>query len=115
MAADLTFTGCVPAWPGTGINYYDDALTRYFVWLPAIPFGTVEGTMTFDGRTRPVRGTGYHDHNWGNVGLHEVLSRWTWGRAHLGDYSLIFAQVVPAGRYGHHVFPVFLLAKRSAS
>ena len=45
LAADLVFTGIAPPWrPGTGKNYYDESLSRYFAWLPAIPYGAVQGT-----------------------------------------------------------------------
>jgi hypothetical protein len=112
MAADLIFTGIVPPWrPGTGKNYYDDALTRYFAWLPAIPFGTVEGALTYGGQTRRVTGTGYHDHNWGNIGLDQVMSHWYWGRAHLGDFTIIFVEMVSTQGYGGVKLPVLMLAK----
>ena len=59
LAADLVFTGIVPAWrPGSGKNYYDPALQRYFAWLPPIPYGKVEGTLTYDGQRRTVSGVG---------------------------------------------------------
>ena len=32
-----------------------------------VPEGAVTGTLTADGETRQVTGSGYHDHNWGNV------------------------------------------------
>lgn len=112
LSAHLTFTGLVPAWrPGTGKHYYDEKQTRYFGWLPSIPHGTVEGYVTYDGKIRQVKGTCYHDHNWGNVGLNDVLSHWYWGRAHLGDITLIFAEMHAAPRYDKQVLPVFLLAK----
>lgn len=112
LSAQLRFSGLVPAWrPGAGKNYYDEALTSYFAWLPAIPYGTVEGQLTYDGKMRVVKGTCYHDHNWGNVALNEVLSGWYWGRAHLGDYTLIFAEMRAVPRYGEQKIPVFLLAK----
>ncbi len=112
LAADLTVTGSVPAWrPGAGMNYYDDALTRYFAWLPAIPFGAAEGTITYDGQTRHVTGTGYHDHNWGNIGLNEIMSHWYWGRAHVGDFTLIFVEMISTRAYGSVKLPVFLLAQ----
>jgi hypothetical protein len=73
LAADLTFTGIVPPWrPGAGKAYFGN-LDHFFGWLPSIPHGTVEGTLTYDGQSRDVKGTGYHDHNWGNVGLNEVM------------------------------------------
>ena len=113
LGADLTFDGLAPAWrPGAGKNFYDDALTRYFAWLPAIPFGTVTGTLTYGGATHRVTGTGYHDHNWGNIGLDQVMSHWYWGRAHVADYTAIFVEMVPNRAYSGQRLPVFMLAKR---
>ncbi len=111
LSADLTFTGLVPPWrPGAGKSFFGD-LDHYFAWLPSIPFGTVEGTLTYDGQTRTVRGTGYHDHNWGNVALPSVMDHWYWGRAHVGDYTLIFVEQIALKKYGSTRMPVFLLAK----
>lgn len=113
LAADLTFTGIVPPWrPGAGKAYFGD-LNHFFGWLPAIPHGTVAGTLTYDGQTRAVKGTGYHDHNWGNVGLNDVMDHWYWGRAHIGEYTLIFVEQVASNKYGNVHMPVFLLAKGS--
>lgn len=109
--ADLMFKGIVPPWrPGTGNAYFGD-LEHYFAWLPAIPYGNVEGTIAYDGQTHTVQGTDYHDHNWGNVGLNEVMDHWYWGRAHLGEYTLIFVEQIAAARFGHTRMPVFMLAK----
>jgi hypothetical protein len=111
LAADLTFTGIVPPWrPGAGKAFFGD-LDHFFGWLPSIPFGTVEGTLIHDGQTRNVKGTGYHDHNWGNVGLNEVMDHWYWGRAHVGEYTLIYVEQIAAKKYGYTRMPVFMLAK----
>ncbi len=111
LAADLTFTGTVPPWrPGAGITYYDEELTRFFGWLPAVPYGKVEGTLTYDGKVHKVSGSGYHDHNWGNVGLPEIMSHWYWGRAHVAGYTLIFVEMTSAREYGAQKIPVFMLA-----
>lgn len=113
IAANLTFTGLVPAWrPGAGKSYFGD-LEHFFAWLPAIPYGSVEGTISFDGQTYSVKGSGYHDHNWGNVGLDQVMDHWYWGRAHLGEYTLIYVEQVGAKQYGYTRMPVFMLAKGS--
>jgi hypothetical protein len=40
-----------------------------------------------------------------------VLDHWTWGRAHVDDYSLIFLKQVAVRKYGSQRIPVFLLAK----
>jgi hypothetical protein len=111
LAADLTFTGLVPPWrPGAGKSFFGD-LDHYFAWLPSIPYGTVEGTLAYDGETHPVLGDGYHDHNWGNLSLPSVMDHWVWGRAHVGDYTLIFVEQVTLKKYGSTRLPVFLLAQ----
>ncbi len=111
MSADLTFTGLIPPWrPGAGKSYFGD-LSHYFAWLPSIPYGSVEGTLTYDGEKHMVKGTGYHDHNWGNVALPSVMDHWYWGRAHVGEYTLIFVEQVALKKYGSTRLPVFLLAK----
>lgn len=112
LAADLILTGSVPAWrPGAGKQYYDEAFSRYFGWLVAIPFGAVEGTLAYDGQRRTVQGTCFHDHNWGNVDLNSVFSHWFWGRAHAGEYRVMFTEYVAAKAYGSQKLPIFLLAK----
>lgn len=109
--ADLTFTGLVPPWrPGAGKSYFGDT-GHYFAWLPAIPFGRVKGTLSYDGQLHHVSGTGYHDHNWGNIGLNEIMDHWYWGRAHLGEYTLIYVEQIGAKEYGYTRMPVFMLAR----
>ncbi len=111
LSADLTFTGLVPAWrPGAGKAYFGDR-SHYFAWLPAIPHGTVAGTLHYDGKTHSVKGTGYHDHNWGNLSLNRIMHHWYWGRAHVGGYTAIFVEQVTAKAYGEARVPVFLLAQ----
>ncbi len=123
LSADLTFSGLVPPWrPGAGKSYFGDPDRAgrpfgagrpcpYFAWLPAIPHGTVTGTLVYDGQAHTVTGTGYHDHNWGNVALASVLDHWVWGRAHLNGYTLIFVEQVAVRKFGFARLPVFLLAK----
>jgi predicted secreted hydrolase len=111
VVADLTFIGIVPAWhPNQDKAYYgnDD---HYFAWLPAIPYGVVEGSLSYDGEDHKVNGNGYHDHNWGTIGLYDITDYWYWGRARIGDYSLIFAEKIAAKKYGFKPMSVFMLAK----
>lgn len=119
MSAHLTFTGIVPPWrPGVGKAYFGDparpgALQSFFAWLPSIPYGTVEGTLVYDGQVHRVQGTGYHDHNWGNLGLNEVMDHWYWGRAHVGDFTLIYVEQVASEAFGFTRLPVLMVAKGS--
>lgn len=112
LSANLNMTADVPAWrPGAGKIYADEARARFFAWLPAMPYGSVEGFLTYDGKIHSVKGTCYHDHNWGNVGINDLLTHWYWGRAHLGDYTLIFAEMHATPRFGQQRIPVLMLAK----
>ncbi len=113
LGAELTLRGTVPSWrPGSGKNYYDRKLKNYFAWLPALPFASVEGRLTYQGKTVPVRGEGYHDHNWGSVALNRVMSHWVWGRARVGEFSCIFVEMNAARRLGRQKIPVLLLSHK---
>ncbi len=109
IRAELKLAGLVPPWrPGTGSVYYGD---KFFAWLPAVPYGRVEGRLYYNGEWHTVRGNGYHDHNWGTVKLQDVQSQWYWGRAHIGDYTLIFSKMFLTKRFGDKRHYVFFLAK----
>jgi hypothetical protein len=91
-AANLVFRGDVPAWrPGPRDGELKPGIV--FAWLPFIPYGSVEGTLTYDGAVHQVRGTGYHDHNWMNVDMTKIVDHWYWGRAYTQKYRLVFVQV----------------------
>ena len=94
-SADLTFTRSGPSWrPGSGITYSGRKEERFFGWVVPITYGTVEGTITFKGEKKQVKGTCYHDHNWGNFSLNSAIDHWYWGRAHVGDFTVVFVQMV---------------------
>ncbi|MCF6334216.1 MAG: polysaccharide deacetylase family protein, partial [Spirochaetales bacterium] len=93
------------------LNAWKTKKEKYFAWLPAIPYGTVAGTLRYNGETIAVEGTGYHDHNWGNIRLDKIKTQWYWGRAKIGEYTLIFSQMLTSPKYGGTLIPVFYLAK----
>ena len=45
------------------------------------------------GEQHETTGVGYHDHNWGNVGLMKVVNDWYWARGQAGPYSVIASYV----------------------
>jgi hypothetical protein len=113
VSADVRLSGTVPSWrPGTGHAFFDER--RFFAWLPSVPRGTVEGTVTIGGATRSVTGVGYHDHNLGNAALPMLVDNWYWGRARIGDYTVIASFITATDRYGGTALPVFMLARGDA-
>jgi hypothetical protein len=56
---------------------------EHFAWLPSVPQGTVEATYRVGGESHNATGVGYHDHNWGNAPMPELMhhSYWTRGAA----------------------------------
>ena len=112
VAVDLELTSQAEPWrPGAGMNFYDEAMETFFAWLVPVPFGEAKGQIRFDGEEHPFQGVGYHDHNWGNVDLHRVLSHWYWGRFHLPPYTGIFVDMTATPAYGRQRIPILMRAR----
>ena len=112
VAVDLRLHGTVPSWrPGTGYMLFQRKEEHFFAWLPSIPQGTLQGTLTIGDRSRSVSGVGYHDHNWGDVSMLDLIHDWYWGRAQIGPYSVIASYIVSTDAYGRAAVPVFMLAR----
>lgn len=110
IEAKVDLRGTVPAWrPHTGHIFFGE--NDFFAWIPAVPEGKVEAVITVDGNEEHLTGTGYHDHNWGNVPMMNLMHHWYWGRAKIGDYQVISSYIYGAKKYGYEEFPVFMLAK----
>ena len=115
ISVDVTLTGDVPAWrPGTGYTLFGKDRAREFAWLPSVPQGTVQGTYTVEGTSHPATGIGYHDHNWGNVGLMDIIHDWYWARGQAGPYSTVTSFITAHKKYGYAQIPIFMLAKDGA-
>jgi hypothetical protein len=56
---------------------------------------------------------GYHDHNWGNTPMNEIINSWYWGRAIAGDYTIIFSEIIATKEYNNSKIPFFILAKNN--
>lgn len=114
ISVDVTLTGTVPPWrPATGFALFGADRSREFAWLPAVPEGTVTVTYWVDGEPHHTTGIGYHDHNWGNVGLMKVVHDWYWARGQAGPYSVIAAYITSAKAYGFEPIPIFMLARNN--
>ncbi|OZJ01438.1 hypothetical protein BZG36_05704, partial [Bifiguratus adelaidae] len=112
VIVDITLTGQVPPWrPETGHILFGDDEQHYFAWLPAVPQGAVQAELTIDGSTHTMAGVGYHDHNWGNATMMQLMHHWYWARARVGDYTVIASYITAEKKYGYAEVPIFMLAK----
>ncbi|WP_125132542.1 hypothetical protein [Microbacterium sp. 10M-3C3] len=114
LRADVRIERQAPSWrPGAGITYFDAHKKHYLAWVVPVPYGTATATIEEDGVTSTVRGTAYHDHNWGNHVMGAFLDHWYWGRAHVGDYTLVYVMMTTKGLFGlgQLEIPTFYLAK----
>ncbi len=112
VEVDITLIGQVPAWrPETGYWLFGEEGERYFAWLPSVPQGRVEATYKVGGDSRTVTGVGYHDHNWGNAPMLDLMHHWYWARGAAGPYSVIASYITAEKRYGYAALPVFMLAR----
>lgn len=113
IEVDLELERSVPPWrPGNGHLYFGESGKKYFAWLAAVPDGDIQGTITRKGETRSVKGSGYHDHNWGNTPVSSLLKEWWWGRAKAGNYTIIAIDIITRNRYGAREYPVFMISNR---
>ena len=107
FGCDLTLRRRVASYrPATG---YIKAGKQYFAWLVAVPEGAVTGTLTADGATRPVSGSGYHDHNWGNVSPAKLFDNWWWGRGSSGGHTIIASEIHGKPTVGGTSIPLFFI------
>lgn len=96
--------------PETGHWYFGDDEEYYFAWFVAQPKSEIHGQLTIAGETTDLIGNGYHDHNWGNVAMNEVINHWYWGRVQIGDYTIITSDIIAEAAYGYTRLPVFFIA-----
>ena len=112
IQAALTLDGTIPSWRSQpGSIFFGDKEEHYFAWLPAIPEGRATADFTLEGRSYHLEGSGYHDHNWGDRIMLQLMHHWYWGRAKIGDYKVISAWITGEKKYGYKEFDVFMLAK----
>jgi hypothetical protein len=112
IEVDVTLTGQVPAWrPETGYWLFGEEGEHYLAWLPSVPQGRVEATYRVGDTSRTAMGVGYHDHNWGNAPMLDLMHHWYWARGSAGPYSVIASYITAENRYGYAALPVFMLAR----
>ena len=100
LSLDITIANKADSWrPETGHFYFGDK-GSFFAWLVAVPKGNAQINYRVAGNEVETAGACYHDHNWGNKGIHKLINHWYWSRSELGPYTLIACQIVPDKKYG---------------
>ena len=114
VSVDIELTGEVSAWrPRTGHMYFghEGEPEKLFSWLPAVPQGEVKASYTIGDAQFEATGTGYHDHNWGDTPMQDLMHDWYWARAKIGPYTVIASYITATEEYGYQPLTVFMLAK----
>jgi hypothetical protein len=115
ISVDITLTGEVPPWrPSTGYMLFGADRSMEFAWLPSVPQGGVIASYSINGEPHETTGIGYHDHNWGNVGLIKVVHDWYWARGQAGPYTVIASYITASEQFSFEPIPIFMLARGNA-
>lgn len=107
ISGQLEFDRIAPSYSTSQTK--ESSKPEYFGWFPAIPYGTVKGELTINGKQTKFKGTGYHDHNWGIIDLKNVCQYWYWGRGKADDYYIIYTvMILPKILGGKHASILYL-------
>lgn len=96
--------------PQTGHFYYGDK-GDYFAWVVPVPNGHAKVNYTYKGESVTAGGSCYHDHNWGNKNMADLMNHWYWSRAQIGPYTVIAAELIGEKDYNNSSVVVFNLSK----
>jgi len=106
--ANLTFTAVMKGWKHKEGYVYNDG-KDYHKWFATVPKAKVSGWYEYldaDGRVithvKLDQASGYHDHNYGTLPMSDTTNGWYWGRAEVGNKTIIYTQVW--GRSGPNYF-----------
>jgi hypothetical protein len=109
LGCHLTYRAEVNGWkPGKGVSHFGNM--GYFAWIVPFVRASVEGTITDGNQTLPVRGIGYHDHNWLDFAFPRIIDYWMWGRVYSPRYTVSFAFIQCNKKMDNHAVKVLMLA-----
>jgi hypothetical protein len=113
ISVDIELTGDVPAWrPKSGHLYFGaEGQEKLFAWLPAVPHGLASVRYSIGNEEHRASGSGYHDHNWGDVPMQTLMHDWYWARASVGPYTIIASYITASAAYGYDTQIIYMLAK----
>jgi hypothetical protein len=113
ILVDVELTGKVRAWrPKSGHLFFGvEGQEKLFAWLPSVPNGLASVRYKIGNEEHRASGSGYHDHNWGDVPMQTLMHNWYWARASIGPYTIIASHITAAPAYGYETQIVYMLAR----
>jgi hypothetical protein len=113
VSVDIELSGLVRAWrPKSGHLYFGaEGQGKLFAWLPSVPNGLASVRYQIGDEDHRASGSGYHDHNWGDVPMQTLIHNWYWARASAGPYTIIASYITATAAYGYETQIVYMLAK----
>jgi hypothetical protein len=113
ISVEIELTGEVRAWrPKSGHLYFGaEGRETLFAWLPTVPQGVAHVRCKIGHEEYCASGSGYHDHNWGDVPMQSLMRHWYWARAKAGPYTVIACHITATEAYGYETQILYILAK----
>jgi hypothetical protein len=113
ISVDVELTSQVRAWrPKSGHLYFGvEGREKLFAWLPSVPNGLASVRYRIGNEEHHASGSGYHDHNWGDVPMQTLMHNWYWARASVGPYTIIASHITATPAYGYETQIVYMLAR----
>jgi hypothetical protein len=106
----LKFTALVHGWmPGHGYTEFEGL--GQFGWCIALPRALVEGIIKVNDEIIPVKGRGYHDHNWLSFIPAKLVEYWYWGRLYSENFTFCYAYIKCNKKMDNYPIQVLMLAK----
>jgi hypothetical protein len=111
VSVEIELTGEVRAWrPKSGHIYFGaEGREKLFAWLPSVPQGKAHVRYKVGHDEYRASGSGYHDHNWGDVPMQTLMHNWSWARAKA--YTVIASDITATEAYGYETQIIYMLAK----
>ncbi|MBI1864068.1 hypothetical protein HYS03_02565 [Candidatus Woesebacteria bacterium] len=73
-----------------GILYEDSLTQRQSLWVVDVPFGKFKALFEANGIKHILKGSVYHDHQWGNIPIQDFVSDWIWGSFGNKEETIIY-------------------------
>jgi len=105
VGVELTYRRKLPGWKWTADGLLKNDAEGKQGWTNALPRASVTGKLFIDGQTIPVKGEGYHDHNWGDVEMSHSFAGWGWGRNVRSEIYLRVRLVHAVQKRMIHLYP----------